>query len=436
MRPEESPSATRSLRRHAVFGAAVMIFLVGGIGAWAAMTHISGAVIASGQVVVESNAKKVQHPEGGVIAELRVKEGDMVKAGDLIIRLDDTLVRANLQIVVKQIDELLAQEARLLAERDGVDEIAFPKDFLARAEKESDVAAAIKGHKTIFENGVVTRKNRREQLEEQVKQLSSSIEGLEVQRDARQQELELIKKELATVEDLLKKGQATLPRFTALQRDRTRIDGERGKLVTDIAAAKGSIAEKRIAILRLDDDFRGEVVKGLAETRAKLAELVERRSAAEDRLARILVRSPQAGRVHGLSVHTVGGVLQASETAMMIVPQEDKLLVDAAIDPADIDEVRLGQKAIVKFTAFSDRQLKDIDGEVINVSPNTFEDQATKRRYYMVKIKVDQALDSQGKLLPLVPGMPVEAFLTKGDRTVLAYLLKPLRDQFDRVWKE
>lgn len=436
MKPDETLPADVSLRHHAVAGFAMLGVLFGGLGAWAAVTNIGGAVIAPGQIVVETNAKSVQHPDGGVVAELRVKDGDFVKSGDLLIRLDDTLMKANLSIVTKQIDEFLALEGRLVAERDNLPEITYAPDFLARAKDNPDVAAAIAGHLNAFKNRRITNENRRVQLDEQIKQLESSIGGLESQYKSRGDEVGLIERELKGVEELFKKNLVPLTRLVALQREKTRLEGERAKLTSDIAAARGSIAEKRIAILRIDDDFRSDVAKELNETRAKLAEFGERRVAAQDKLTRVEIRAPQSGRIHASTVYTVGGVLKPSETAMLVVPQEDRLIVDAIVEPNDINEVRVGQIAVVKFTAFSEKNLKDFPGEVINVAPDLIEEPATKRRFYKIRISVGTPTDPNGKPLPLVPGMPVETFLAKGDRTVLAYLVRPLTNAMGRVFRE
>lgn len=432
-----APSATeRSIRNHAIAGMAVTFGLLGGLGAWSALAQISGAVIASGQVAVETSAKKVQHPEGGVVAELRVREGDRVKAGDLLVRLDDTVVRANLAIVTKAVDELTAQEARLVAERDAAAVIAFPEALVKRAQTDADARSSMNGQQTIFESRRTARETARTQLGEQVAQLESAIGGLVAQRGARESELKLIGEELKGVKELFAKNLAPIARVNALDRDRTRIEGERGKLIADIASARGSIAEKKIQMLRVDDDFRADVVKELSDVRAKLNESIERKVAAEDRLTRIDIRAPVSGMVHQLNVFTVGGVVGNGEALMLIVPENDKLVVDAVIEPQEIEHVRLGQKAEVRFSAFADRNLKDSIGEVTIISPDLIEDQATHRRFYKIKLSVTPPLGHDGKPLTLVPGMPAEAYLIKGDRTVLAYLVKPIRDQMQRVFRE
>lgn len=431
-----SPDIERSLRNHAMAGFFVVFGLLGGLGVWSAMANIAGAVIAPGVVAVESSARKVQHPEGGVVAELLVKDGDRVKAGDILVRLDDTVARANLQIVSKVLDEYAATEARLIAERDGTNAIAFPKDLLARGEVNSDAQASLNGQKMLFENRRTARESAKTQLSEQITQLESGITGMNAQRNARDLELQFIEQELKGVRELFTRNLVPVTRVNALERDRTRIDGERGKLTADIAAAHGSIAEKRIQMLRIEDDLRSEVSRELADTRSKINENVERRTAALDRLKKIDIRATATGQIHQLAIHTVGGVISNGETLMMIVPDNDKLIIETQVEPQDIEHVLIGQMAHVRFSAFSDRNMKDSVGEVVVVSPDLVEDQTTRRRFYRVRLTVDPPVNSLGKTLTLVPGMPVEAHLLKGERTVLAYLVKPMKDQLQRVFRE
>ncbi len=434
--PAVRNATDRSIRRHALAGLVVVFGLLGGLVAWSALAEITGAVIAPGVVAVETSAKKVQHPEGGVVAQLRVRDGDRVKTGDLLLRLDDTVLRASLAIVVKALNEFAALEARLSAERDGSAEVAFPETLVAAARGNVDAAASIAGQKGVFESRRAARTTAKTQLSEQIVQLESNIEGLTAQRSAREQELSLIGEELKGVRDLYARNLVPITRVMALDRDRTRIEGERGKLIADIATARGSIAEKKIQIVRMDDEFRSEVVKELTDVRGKINENVERKTAAEDRLSRIEVRAPASGMVHQLNVFTVGGVIGNGEVVALIVPENDKLVIDAQVEPQEIEHLRVGQKAVVHFSAFSDKNLKDTTGEITVISPDLVEDQATRRRFYRLKLSVEPPVGASGQPLTLVPGMPVEAFITKGERTVLAYLVKPIRDQMQRVFRE
>ena len=426
----------RSIRNHIVLGLVVVFGLLGGLGSWSALAEISGAVIAPGRIAVETNAKKVQHPEGGVVAELNVHEGDRVKAGELLLRLDDTVLRANLAIETKAFDELTALEARLIAERDGASDVRFPESLAQRAVSNSEAKSSIGGQRTIFESRRTARETQRTQLSEQIAQLKSGIEGITAQRAARQQELSLIDEELKSVHALFEKKLVSLARVVALDRDRARIEGERGKLIADTASARGLIAEKRILMVRLDSEFRSEVVAELAEVHNKLNENVERKTAAAERLSRVDVRAPVSGKVHQLNVFTVGGVIGSGEVAMLIVPEEDKLVVDALVEPHEIEHLHIGQKAVVRFTAFSDRNLKDATGEITVISPDLVEDEQSRQRFYRIKLSVEPPTGPTGRPLTLIPGMPVEAFIVKGDRTVLSYLIKPIRDQMQHMFRE
>jgi HlyD family secretion protein len=273
-------------------------------------------------------------------------------------------------------------------------------------------------------------------LSEQITQLESGIEGLAAQRAARQQELTFIDQELRSVNALFDKKLVSLARVVELDRDRARIEGERGKLIADTASARGQIAERKILMVRLDSEFRSEVVAELAEARNKLNENVERKTAAAERLSRVDIRAPVSGKVHQLNVFTVGGVIGSGEVAMLIVPDEDKLVVDALVEPHEIEHLRIGQKAIVRFTAFSDRNLRDAAGEITVISPDLVEDEQSRQRFYRIKLSVEPPTGTPGRSLTLIPGMPVEAFIVKEDRTVLSYLIKPIRDQMQHVFRE
>jgi len=305
----------RTIRKLNLVGLAITVLLVGGVGGWAASTQLAGAVIAPGTIVVESSVKKVQHPTGGVVGEILVKEGDEVEAGQIVLRLDDTVTRATLGVVRSQLDELQAREARLLAERDDADVIVFPAQ-LTSGHEDASAATAVAGERRLFESRRSARTGQRSQLRERVAQTKEEIRGLTAQQEAKESELQLIAKELTGVSELYQKNLVSISRFTQLQRDQTRIQGERGQLIADIARARGKISETELQIIQVDQDFRTEVLKDMRETQGKIAELKERVTAAEDQLKRVDLRSPQTGYVHQLMVHTVGGVISNGELIM------------------------------------------------------------------------------------------------------------------------
>jgi membrane fusion protein, type I secretion system len=429
------PRAHRSLRRHVLAGSVVLLALLGGLGGWAATTELSGAVVASGVLVVDTNVKKVQHQTGGTISELRVRDGDRVKAGEVIVRLDETVTRANLAIVVKSLDELAARQARLEAERDGLDTLSFPAELLRRAD-DPDVERAMHGERKLFDFRRTARLGQKAQLTERVAQLREEIQGLSGQATAKAREIELINIELEGVRDLWKKKLVPISKVTVMERDAVKLEGDRNSFLAQAAQAKGKTTETELQIIQIDQDLRSEVSKELREIQGKSAEFVERKVAAEDQLKKVEIRAPLDGIVHQLAVHTVGGVVSPSEPLMFIVPAQDELTVEAKIPPQEIDQLRVGQRATLRFAAFNQRTTPEIGGIVTRISADTAQDQKSGLTYYVVRLTMPAAeVDRLGDL-KLVPGMPVEAYMQTGQRTVMSYLLKPLEDQIVKAFRE
>ncbi len=429
-----SPSH-RSIRRHLRIGVSLSLLLAGVAGAWAATARLSGAVIAHGTLVVASSVKRIQHPTGGVVGELRVREGDRVKAGDVLVRLDATQARANLQIVARQMDELLARQAREQAEQTAADAVVFPPDLLAR-ENDPAVAQIMTGEERLFQIRRAARDGGKAQLREKIAEFNHEIQGLDEQIEAKNQQLVLIDEELGGVRQLLKKKLVQFTRVAALERDKAALRGERGQYLSSIAGTRGRVAEAELQILQVDHDLRSEVSKDLAEVRARLSELAERRTAAEDQLARIDIRAPQDGTVHQLDAHTIGGVIRPGDTIMEIVPADDQLIVEARISPQDVNDVHLGQDAALRFSGVNSRTTPEIDGRVSQVSADVSQEQRTGAPYYMIRIAVPPAQLARLEGLRPLPGMPVETFVKTQDRTALAYLVQPLADQIARAFRE
>jgi len=428
-------NARRSIRIHLLIAIVVALLLVGGIGGWAATSEFAGAVIAQGSLVVDSNVKKVQHPTGGVVAELRVRDGDIVKEGEIVIKLDDTQTRANLQIVAKGLDELAARKAREEAEIDGMDGVTFPSELMAR-QGDPEIDRILVGETRLFEIRRKTRDGLKAQLNERIAQSQEEITGLTAQVDSKDKQIEWIKKELEGVRELWNKQLVQFNRVTALEREQARLEGERGQLVASIAQSKGKISETKIQILQIDQDMRTEDGKDLAEIRGKNAELVEKKVAAEDQLKRIDIRAPQDGMVHQLDVHTVGGVISAGQQIMLVVPAADKLIVEAKVQPQDIDQVRVGQAAVLRFTNFNMRTTPELNGEVHLVSADVTQDQRSGASYYTVRIAVSTQEIARLGAVKLVPGMPVEVFIQTNVRTVVSYFMRPFHDQIAKVFRE
>ena len=435
MAAKKNAPVSRTITRYLVAGFLTVLLLAGGLGGWAAFARISSAVVASGLVVVESNLKRVQHREGGIVGEIRVKNGDRIKAGDLLIRLDETLVRANLEIIIAQLGEFEARQARLVAERDGNDKIEFPES-LVNDVKDPDVIKAVAGERTLFAARKITVGGQISQLKERVEQLNQQIEGLKAQRVSKALEIELINKELVGLEELHKKGHVPITRINALKRDGARLAGEEGAFVSQIAVTKGQISENQLKILQVESDFRETVLKELQEVQAKIAELRERRVAAIDQLNRVDIRAPISGFIHELTVHTVGGVIQPAETVLQVVPEGDALVVEARVSPTDIDQLSLGQPAMINFSAFNQRTTPQLHGSLKRISPDLSRDEATGAYYYTVRLKVDDGEMERLEGLVLLPGMPAEVFITTGNRRVISYLVKPLTDQLRRTFRE
>jgi HlyD family secretion protein len=427
--------ARRSIQVHLVIGLAVVVVLAGGLGGWASTAEISGALIAPGQIVVETNVKKVQHPTGGVVGELLTRDGDKVKAGQIVVRLDDTVTKANLAIVTKNLDAALARAARLQAEQRGLEGITFPPQLTDR-DRDPDVATVMASESKLFEVRVNGRAGQKAQLRERVTQLNEEIAGLAAQEKAKDEEIALVQKELEGVRDLYNKRLIQISRLTTLERDSARLNGERAQYIASRAQAKGKITETELQIIQVDKDLVSEVSKDLRETNDKIGEFVERKVTAEDQLRRVDIRAPQDGIVEQTSVHTVGGVITAGDTIMLIVPQSDDLQVEAKVNPQDIDKLQVGQKTLLRLSAFNQRTTPELSGTVSRVSPDVTTEQRTGQSYYTIRVSMPPEEIARLGDVKLIPGMPVEAFVQTGNRTMMSYLMKPLHDQLMRAFRE
>jgi membrane fusion protein, type I secretion system len=403
-------------------------------GGWAALVPLAGAVVVPGNLVAQSNVKAIQHPSGGVVAEIPVRNGMRVKAGDLLLRLDATQAQASLQVITKQLDEFRARSARLVAERDGLARPDLPDELAPRIEERA-VKSLLAAESTLFQARATARESQKGLLRNRIAQLTEEIAGLEAQVGSKAKQLELIAGELTGVQDLYDKRLVPLPRLTALQREAARIDGERGQLISAIAETKAKISEAQLQIVRNDQDLRTDVVKELGEVKGKEAELVERGVSARDLLNRIEMRAPTSGLIHQLNVHTIGGVVRAGDTIMEVVPDADDLQIEARLQPTDIDQVRVGQKAFTRFPAFNQRTTPEVAGVVSFVSADVTRDQ-NNASYFTVRVTLPEEERRRLAGLQLVSGMPAEVFLQTGTRTMLSFLFKPITDQLQRAFVE
>ncbi|PTW47070.1 MULTISPECIES: HlyD family type I secretion periplasmic adaptor subunit [Rhodovulum] len=425
-----------SARLPLVVGMIAVVCLVGGIGVWSVATNIAGAVVAPGTVKVESERQVVQHADGGVVGEILAKDGDTVAAGQVLVRLDGTFLRSELMIVERQLLEIQARKARLVAERDGVDSPDFSGlDSFSNIEPVW-VAEHIDGQTRLFAARKAAQAQELDQLHEQTVQIENQIDGTGSQQGALVKQLALIEKELADKMTLYKQNLVPASQVLALQREEAGLEGDIGRLTSQEAELRAKISELAVQGLRLQESRREDAITTLRDLQYSEIELQERRLSLTERLSRLDVRSPVDGVVFGSKVFALGSVVQAAEPMMYVVPGGQALLVSAKVETTDIDEVFPGQPVSLKFTTFDSRTTPNVSGTVLRVSADALTDEATRATYYEVVIQPD--IDEMAALpnVELVPGMPVESFIRTRDRSPLSYLLHPLAVYFERAFRE
>lgn len=416
-------------------GGCLIVLLFGGFGSWAAIASIAGAVVASGVVTVDSNRKTVQHLEGGIVSELLVRDGDEVQKGQLLVRLDDTRASANLGIIASQLDTFEARLSRLLAESNSSVKILFSEGLLLRRDDKA-VQDILERQEALFQARQASLKGQVSLLEQRIAQFKEQIRGLEAQEKSKAKQRELLVQELTGIRKLYEKGHAPITRVLELERAAEAMKGERGHHIASIAQAEKGIGETELEILQIQKTFREEVEAELIDVQSEVFNLQEQKVAALDEHNRIEVRAPRAGKVVGMNVHTVGGVVSAGQAILDIVPKEDKLIVEARVEPQHVDKVLIGLSANVRLSAFDMRTTPEVTGHVIAVSADRFTDEATGLSYYLARVEIpEEELEKLGGLA-LLPGMPAEVFILTGDRTALSYLVKPLSDSIMRAFRE
>jgi HlyD family secretion protein len=428
--------ATREVKRYSLLSFLTMGVLVFGIGGWAVFTELSGAVIAGGTVVVESSAKRVQHQEGGIVAQIDARNDDYVDAGQMLLKLDDTALKAGLAIVETQLNESLAIEARLAAEIAGEDEISFPAELTARAE-DPQVARILSAQRDALRARREVRLGSIAQLTEQVRQLGSQREGLALQKTSIEEQVAVVNSEFERLTGLLEENLIDRGRVNDLIRQQAQLTGQLGSTSSSLEQTTATIAEREVMIRQVDSEFLSRALDDLQVLRQKIGELTQQKIAGEDRLRRVVLVAPQAGVVHESIVHTVGGVVAPGETLMMIVPTQDRLVIEVRLNPLDVDKVSVGQKVIIRIPGFNARITPDLPARVMQVAPDLTRDQQTGISYFQARVMLDE--DAIALLPPgetLMPGMPAEAYIQTGNRTVLTYLLEPLEEQFRRAMRE
>lgn len=419
-----------------LFGVSLIFIMLGIFGLWSAVAPIDSAAIAAGRVILDSNKKTIDHLEGGIVDEILVHEGMVVKAGDVLIRMDDTAPRARLDLYKGQHVAALATEARLLAERDNKDEVEFPKELLTEKDNDPDVAANVDSQRRLFDARREAVNGKIDVLNQKIHQTEEEINGLGEQIKSADQQMSLLKEEIGDVRHLFKQGNASKQRLLALERTFADIQGEKGERQAMISRAHQTINEAKIEMYNIKTEFLNEVVAELKETQGQLSDLEEQLRAAEDVVRRIEIRAPIGGEVTSLNIHTIGGVVAPGQPIMDIVPSEDKLIVEARIQPQDIDVVRKGLKARVRLTAYKTRNVPPVEGEVVTVSADRIDDERTGESYFNARVAISEEQLEKLEGVELSPGMPAEVLIVTGSRTLVAYLMSPIRDSFNRAFRE
>lgn len=434
--PAPQPPARLSSRGALILGFLTLAVLVGGFGGWSVFSSIAGAVVASGRVEVEQHQQVVQHPDGGVVAEIATKEGELVAAGQLLIRLDGELAQSERSIVEGQFFEILARRGRLEAERADAPEITFNDELMAEAGRNRDVAELVEGQQRLFAARLETLAKSLEQVDKRREQTLSQIDGIEAQRDALARQQALIEKELTDQRGLFEKGLAQASRVLALEREAANLAGEMGELTAAKAQSEGRITELELETLRLSSQRREEAESELRDIGYRELELAERRRALTEQINRLELRAPVAGRVHELAVTTPRAVIRAAEPVLYIIPQDRPLVVTVQVSPLDIDEITVGQPVTLRFPAFASRTTPELFGQVTQISADALTDEATRTNFFRAEVVLDPGeIDKLGGLV-LLPGMPAEAYIRTGARSPLAYLMKPFTDYFARAFRE
>ncbi|CUH44646.1 HlyD family type I secretion periplasmic adaptor subunit [Ruegeria atlantica] len=431
-----SPRPVWRITIPALVGFAALGILVGGLGVWAVNTRLAGAIISQGIIEVESNRQVIEHPDGGVVGEIYVRDGDAVTSGELLLRLDDTFLSSEKTIVEAQLFELLARRARLEVERDGANAEALATRLAEIQQQENIDPDLIAGQQRLFEARLNTLDQQTEQLGKQTVQIESEIDGTEAQLVSLRRQVELIQTELDDQQSLLQRGLTQASRVSALQREEASLTGDIGRLEAAAARLGGQISATEISILELEATRREEAITTLRDIQSQIAELAERRLSLDTRLSRLDIRAPVSGTVYGSQVFALQSVIQPAEPMMYLVPQDTPLVVAARVDAIHVDQLHVGQPVLLRFPAFNQRETPEIDGQVINVSADTFTDENTGQTFYRAEVVPQDGQVDRLKGQELLPGMPVETLIKTDERTPLSYLVKPLADYFNRAFRE
>lgn len=429
-------SAKTEMQRQMRLALATIVLFGGTSTAWSLMAPLGSAIVSSGLVVAEGNLRKVQHQTGGIVGALYVTEGEHVDAGDLLVRLNDTDSRANLNIVLNDLTASRAHKARLETERNGGDAITFPADLMTLAITDAEVLRVLDDERKFLATRRATRSGQAEQMDQRLEQLKEETAGLQRQLDASKKGREVAAVERQNLEGLAAAGLISRPRMSQLEREVVQADGQIGSTMAKISELSGKLRETQLAKDQLGKDTQSEVAKDLGETQTKIGELNQRLTSAQEQLKRIEIRAPISGKVHQLAVHTVGGVVSPTEPMMYIVPENDRLIVEIKIAPQDIDQVHIGQEVRIRFTAFNKIKTPELMGTVFRLDGDLTHEQQSGAAYYLAGVAVSDEELNRLEGQKLLPGMPAEAFIVTGERTFASYILKPVTDQIQRAVRE
>jgi HlyD family secretion protein len=420
-----------------VIGFLAMILLTVGFGSWGVLANISGAVVATGRVIVYKNRQVVKHPDGGVVSNIFVEEGDLVHEGEVLIQLDGTLLQSELIIIEGQLFELIARGDRLEAERDEKSEITFGLELLAMSQERPEVRALVDGQQRLFHarNDSATREV--EQLRNRRVQLNNQVEGIDAQRIALDEQKMLIIEELVGQQLLLDKGLAQASRVLNLRRESSRLAGSLGELIAQRAEALERIAELAIEELKLETQRREAAISRLRDLEYNKLQLSEQRRALIERLGRLKLRAPVSGLVYNLQVFGLRDVIRAADPILYLVPQDRPLVIEARVETIHIDQVHETQSVVLRFSSFDSRTTPELEGIVTRISADAFTENQSGASYYLVEIQLPKGeLDKLPEGLKVVPGMPVDSFIRTGNRSPANYFLRPLANYFNRAFRE
>lgn len=437
MSAAQKPRAKFGARAPLIVGFATVFLLVGGFGAWAMRTEIAGAVVASGQIIVEKNRQVVQHPDGGVVEEVLVEEGDLVEEDEVLLRLDPSLQESERTIIEAQLFEIMARRARFEAEQNDASTITFDQSLLEAAKENPDVRKLVEGQKRLFAARLESQEKAVTQLRNQRLQLAQQVNGIDAQMAALEEQQALIEEETANQEKLLERGLAQASRVMRLKREASQLAGQMGDLTARRAQALERRAELEIQELQLYAQRREDAITQLRDLEFNEREISERHRSLTQQLDRMEIRAPVAGLVYDMQIFGRQAVIRPADPVLYIVPQNRPLIIEARVSPTNIDEVYAGQDVILRFSAFDMRNTPDIYGSVMLVSADTFTDEQSGATYYRAQLQLKK--DEMAKLpegLTLVPGMPVDAFIRTENRTPAAYLVSPLTHYFEKAFRD